>query len=106
MGLLLGQFRLSQINSQLADLQYKVQLVSTTKMELTSQVDDILTLSASMDSKSPEAQALEKKKERLNQVEKKLDMQLQRYQTQINMLESEKQSVKESVNRSIQGSYG
>ena len=70
MGLLVAQMRLAQINSYRSDLEYQIQLISTSKLELSSQINDIVGLGSDMDPDSPEMKALEKKKERLYQAEK------------------------------------
>ncbi len=102
MGILIAQMRLAQINSFRSDLNYNIQLISATRMDLLNQINELVNLGSEMDSESPEMKALEKKKERLNQAEKMLDMQLQRYQTQLDMLNAEEQSVKEDLQESIQ----
>ena len=78
MGILIAQMRLAQINSFRSDLNYNIQLISATRMDLLNQINELVNLGSEMDSESPEMKALEKKKERLNQAEKMLDMQLQR----------------------------
>ncbi len=105
MSILLSQMRLAEINSYRADLEYKIQLVSSTKLDLSSQINELVGLGTDMDPESPEMKALEKKKERLYQAEKALDMQLQRFQTQLQMIESEEQSVKQNLQSSIQRSF-
>ena len=105
MGLLIAQMRLAQINSYRSDLEYRIQLISTTKLDLSSQINDMVGLGSDTDPDSPEMKALEKKKERLYQVEKELDAQLQRYQNQLQMIEAEEQSVKQQMQSAIQRSF-
>ena len=106
MGLLIAQMRLAQINEYRSDLEYKIRLVSSTKLDLSNQINELVGYGSEMDPDSPEMKALEKKKERLYIVEKALDAQLQRYQTQLEMIEQEEQSVKESLSKAIQRSFG
>ncbi len=105
MGLLVAQMRLAQINSYRSDLEYQIQLISTSKLELSSQINDIVGLGSDMDPDSPEMKALEKKKERLYQAEKALDQRLQRLQQQLQMIEAEEQSVKQIMSSAIQRAY-
>ena len=105
MGLLVAQMRLAQINEYRSDLEYRIRLVSATKLDLSNQINQLVGFGSDMDPDSPEMKALEKKKERLYVVEKALDAQLQRYQTQLEMIEAEEQSVKESLSKSIQRSF-
>ena len=105
MGLLIAQMRLAQINSYRSDLEYEIQLVSSTKLDLSAQINNITGFGSEMEPDSPEMKALEKKKERLLQVEKALDLKLQRLQSQLQMIEAEEQSVKESLQKAIQRSF-
>ncbi len=105
MGLLIAQLRQAQINSYRSDLEYRIQLISTTKLDLSAQINDLVGLGSDLDPDSPEMKALEKKKERLYQAEKALDQQLQRYQNQLQMIDAEEQSVKQQIQSSIQRSF-
>ena len=105
MGLLVAQMRLAQINEYRSDLEYKIRLISSTKIDLSNQINELVGFGSDMDPDSPEMKALEKKKERLYIVEKALDAQLQRLQTQLEMIEQEEQSVKESLSKAIQRSF-
>ena len=105
MGLLTAQLRLAQINNYRSDLEYQINLISTTKISLSAQINDMVGLGSDMDPESPEAKALEKKKERLQQAEKALDQKLQRYQTQLQMIEAEEQTVKQQLQTGIQRSF-
>ncbi len=105
MGLLIAQMRLAQINSYRSDLEYQIQLISTTKLDLSSQINNLVGFGSDMDPSSPEMKALEKKKERLYQAEKALDQKLQRLQTQLQMIEAEEQSVKQQLQSAIQRSF-
>jgi len=105
MGLLVAQMRLAQINEYRSDLEYKIRLVSSTKLDLSNQINDLVGFGSDMNPDSPEMKALKKKEERLHTVEKALDQQLQRYQTQLQMVEAEEQSVKQSLQNAIQRSF-
>ena len=105
MGLLIAQMRLAQINEYRSDLEYKIRLISSTKLDLSNQINELVGFGSDMEPDSPEMKALEKKKERLYAVEKALDAQLQRYQTQLEMVDAEEQSVKQSLEKAIQRSF-
>jgi hypothetical protein len=70
MGLLIAQMRLAQINNYRSDLEYQIQLISSTKMDLSAQINEMVGLGSDLEPDSPEMKALEKKKERLYQAEK------------------------------------
>ena len=106
MGLITATIRKTQLNSYRLDLEYKMQLVSASKLNLSQTVNDLLSAASALDSDSPEAKALEKRKERLYLVEKKLDEQMQRYETQLKMVEAELQSCNQMIDKNIQYTYG
>ena len=105
MGLLVAQMRLAQITEYRSDLEYKIRLISSTKLDLSNKVNELVGFGSDMDPDSPEMKALEKKKERYYLVEKALDAQLQRYQTQLEMIDAEEQSVKQQLSSAIQRSF-
>ena len=106
MSILLAQMRLAQINTYRADLEYKIQLISSAKLDLSSQINDMVGLGSDMEPDSPEMKELEKRRERLELVEKRLDERMQRYQVQLQMVEAEYQTCKQMVDKNIQYSYG
>lgn len=105
MGLITSSIRLTYLNSYRLDLEYKIQLVSIEKMRLSSSINDLITVGTDLDPNSPEVKSLEKRKERLHLIEKQLDTQLQRYQTQLKMVEGEMQQCQQSLDKNIQMTY-
>lgn len=106
MGLLTSTMRLTYLNNYRLDLEYKMQLVSTAKLELSTSINDLLNVGSNLEPDSPETKALEKRKERLYLVEKKLDEQMNRYQIQLKMVEAEIQQCQQSIDKNIQMTYG
>ncbi|GBF23254.1 hypothetical protein tpqmel_0658 [Candidatus Gastranaerophilus sp. (ex Termes propinquus)] len=98
--------RLAYLNNYRLDLEYKMTLVSTAKLELSTSINDLLNVGTDLEPDSPEVKALEKRRERLYLVEKKLDEQMNRYQTQLKMVEAEMQQCQQSVDKNIQYTYG
>jgi predicted ribosome quality control (RQC) complex YloA/Tae2 family protein len=80
-------------------------LISTTKLDLSKQINSLVGLASDLESDSPEAKALAKKQERLKEAEKALDMQLQQYQNQLEMINQEEQSVKKEKSEAIQRAF-
>ena len=106
MGLITATIRKTQLNNYRLDLEYKMQLISASKLNLSQTVNDLLSVASDLDADSPEAKALEQRKERLYLVEKKLDEQMQRFETQLKMVEAEMQSCNQMIDKNIQYSYG
>ena len=105
MGLLTSTLRLTYLNNFRADLEYKLSLISSSKLNLASSVTELANVTSDLDPKSPEAKSIEKRRERLHQIEKKLDEQMTRYQTQLKMVEGELGQVQSDLDKSIQRSY-
>ncbi|HIQ88856.1 TPA: hypothetical protein IAA68_03400 [Candidatus Galligastranaerophilus faecipullorum] len=106
MGLIVSTIRLIQLNSMRLDLEYKLMLINSSRLQLTASTGDLETLGTDLDPDSAEAKALQKRQERLKVVEQRLEEQAQRYQVQLKMIESEIQSVNSSIDSNIQMSYG
>ncbi len=106
MGLITATIRKAQLNNYRLDLEYRMQLINTSKLNLSQTVNELLSVSSDLDVNSPEAKALEKRKERLYLVEKKLEEQAQRFETQLKMVEAELQSCDQMIDKNIQYSYG
>lgn len=105
MGLLVAQLRRAQLRNQRLDIEYQTMLISSTKMSLVSQMNDLVGLTSDMDPDSPEMKNLEKQKERLQQAEKALDARLEQFQTQLQMIDGEEETVKQQISSSIQRMY-
>lgn len=69
------------------DLEYKISLIQQAKLGLADSVKDLLNAGSDLDPENPAVKQLEQRKERLNLLEKKLDMQLAEYQQKLNMVE-------------------
>jgi len=63
MGLITATIRKTQLNNYRLDLEYKMGLISASKLNLSQTVNDLLSVASDLDTDSPEAKALEKKSE-------------------------------------------
>lgn len=106
MGLLAATITQQQLTGYKHDLEYKIMLINQAKLGLTSSQDDLLTAGADMDPDSPELKQLEARKEKLNQLEKKLDMQLNEYQMQLAIAEKNLKSNGEMLKGALGGGQG
>lgn len=104
MGLIVSTMRLIQLNSMRLDLEYKLMLINSSRLNLTASTSDLETLSDIDD--SAVSKELQKRQERLKIVEQRLEEQAQRYQIQLKMIESEIQSLNSSIDSNIQMAFG
>lgn len=70
------------------DLEYKILLINQAKMGLTESVNELMNSGTDMDPENPAMKVLEQRKERLNLLEKKLDLQLSEYKAKLEMAEA------------------
>lgn len=105
MGMATAQMRLMYLNAYRLDLEYKIQLITESKMNLSRTVTDLLNVGTDLDSDDPVVKKLEARKERLNIMEKKLDMQMQQYQQKLQMIDTEMESCKKLVEKNIKMSF-
>ena len=105
MGLATSTMRLMYLNAYRLDLEYKIQLITEAKMNLSRTVTDLLNVGTDLDSDDTIVKKLEARKERLNIMEKKLDMQLQEYQHKLKMIDEEMNSCQGLIDKNIKMSF-
>ena len=105
MGLLTSQIRLMYLQQQRLDLEYKIQLVTQTKMGLSQSVSDLMQVGNDFDPESPTTKMLQQRQAKLKVLEQKLDMQMQEYQNRLKMVDAELQSCQGAVDSAIQRSF-
>lgn len=105
MGLLSSSYRVMYLMSYKFSLEAKMQMITSAKMELTASAGEIMALGNDLDPTNPAVKQLEARRERLMALEKKLDLQMQEYQTRIDMVKAEMKSAQEAVDNAIQSSF-
>ena len=105
MGMATSQLRLMYLNAYRLDLEYKMQLIAEAKMNLSKTCTDLINVGTDLSSDDPVVKMLEARKERLNQMEKKLDMQMQQYQQKYQMINQEYSSCEKMLSENIQRSF-
>lgn len=105
MGLLTSQIRLMYLQQQRLDLEYKIQLITQTKMGLSQSVSDLMQVGNDYDSESPTTKLLQQRQAKLKVLEQKLDMQMQEYQNRLKMIDAEYDSCQSMMDKNIQSSF-
>ncbi len=105
MGLLVSQIRLMYLQQQRLDLEYKIQLITQTKMGLSQSVSDLMQVGNDYDPESPTTKMLQQRQAKLKVLEQKLDHQMEEYQTRLKMIEVEYQSAQAMLDKNIQSSF-
>lgn len=105
MGLITSSFRMMYLTAYQLTLESKIQWISTAKMELLASSDEIMSLGNDLDPDNPAVKQLEARRDKLTLLEKKLDMQMQEYQTRLQAVQKELESCKNAVNSAIDRSF-
>ena len=92
MGLISASIRKQYLLAYRNELEFKMQLISQSKMGLSQSVSDLLNAGTDLDPENPVVKQLEQRKAKLNLLEKKLDMQMNEYQEKLKMVEKEMES--------------
>ena len=74
MGLITSQIRLMYLQQQKLDLEYKLQLITQTKMGLSQSANDLLQVGNDFDPESPTTKMLQQRQAKLKVIEDKLEM--------------------------------
>ncbi len=105
MGLLVSQIRLIYLQHQKLDLEYKIQLITQTKMSLSASVSDLVQVGNDLDPESPTTKMLQQRQAKLKVLDAKLDQQMAAYNARLKMIETEYESAKAMVDKNIQSSF-
>lgn len=105
MGLIVAQIRLMYLQQQRLDLEYKIQLITQTKLGLSASVSDLMQVGNDYDPESPTTKMLQQRQAKLKVLEQKLDQQMAQYNTRLKMIEAETQSAQAMLDKNIQQSF-
>ncbi len=105
MGLIVSQIRVMYLQQLKLDLEYKIQLITQTKMGLSKSVSDLTQVGNDFDPESPTTKMLQQRQAKLKVLEQKLDQQMAQYQTRLKMVETEYDSAIAMRDKNIQSSF-
>ena len=105
MGLIVAQIRLMYLQQQRLDLEYKIQLITQTKLGLSASVSDLMQVGNDYDPESPTTKMLQQRQAKLKVLEQKLDQQMAMYNTRLKMIEAETESARAMLDKNIQQSF-
>src|SRR5574344_1003897 len=89
MGLLIASMRKQYLMRYRNELEDKIMLIQEAKTNLTKAGKDLMPVGTDMDPDSPVIKELNKRKERLNLLEQKLDQQMNEYMEDLKMVEAQ-----------------
>ena len=105
MGYAIAAVRLMHLHAQRLDLEYKLQLIADSKMNLGKTMTDLINVGTDLDPDSPVVKKLAERKERLYLLEKKLDMLMEQYKQRLQAVSTEIQSCEKMMQQNLQRSF-
>ena len=105
MGLIVAQIRLMYLQQARLDLEYKIQLITQTKLGLSQSVNDLMQVGNDYDPESPTTKMLQQRQAKLKVLEQKLDQQMASYNTRLKMIDAEYESARAMLDKNIQSSF-
>lgn len=105
MGVLTDTIRMQYLNNVRIDLEYKIQLVTQTRMGLTQSGNDLMQIGTDYDPDSPIVKTLQQRQAKLKLLEQKLDQQMLQYQTRLKMVDAELASCRQRLDKNIQQAF-
>lgn len=105
MGVLVATMRLQYLTNLKCDLEYKIQLITQTKMSLMSSNNDLLQVGNDYDPESPIVKTLQQRQAKMKLLEQKLDQQMAAYQAQLRAVMTEYESARGMRDRDIQETF-
>src|SRR5574344_2437701 len=105
MGLLIASLRKQYLIRYKNELENKISLIKDAKMNLTKAGKDLTPVGTDMDPDSPVIKELNKRKERLNLLEQKLDQQLNEYEEDLKMVDAQIQGCDKMFDDNLKLTY-
>lgn len=87
MGLLASAATKNYLMACQNEYEYQSSLIREAKMSLAYSSNDLLNAGTDLDEDNPALKQLQQRKERLNRLERQLDMKLEEYNTKLKMIE-------------------
>lgn len=105
MGLISSTYRMMYLTAYQYSLESKIQWISTAKMELVASAGEVMALGNDLEPDNPAVKQLEARRDKLNLLEKRLDLQMQEYQSRLQMVNRELDSCRDAVDKAIDRSF-
>ena len=102
MGLINSTLRSNMLWAQRLDLEYKIQLITQSQMNLSQSVSDLMQVGTQYDEDSPNAKLLQQRQAKLQVLEKRLVQQMNQYKSRLQMVDNEIESCTSMRDKNIE----
>ena len=105
MGVITDSIRMQYLNNQKLDLEYKIQLITQSRMGLTQAASDLMQVGTDYSPDSPVVKQLNQRQAKLKALEQKLEQQMIQYQARLQMVKTEYESCRSRLYENIGHSF-
>lgn len=105
MGLISSQIRVMFLTLYKSDLEFKIQMLSQTRLQLSAGVNELVSVGTDLDPDSPEMKVINARQQRLKLVDQQLDTQLTNYQNQLKAVSTEIESAERMANENVKKAF-
>ncbi len=105
MGVIVDTIRMQYLSNVKMDLEYKIQLVTQSRMGLTQAASDLMQVGTDYSPDSPIVKQLNQRQAKLKALEQKLEQQMVQYQTRLQMVTTELESCRSRLYQGIGQSF-
>jgi capsule polysaccharide export protein KpsE/RkpR len=93
------------LTARQSDLELMGQFINQARMQLANTVGALFTISANLEPESPQAQALQARIAAIQAIDKALELQLRRVDTQRDAVQTEIEAVKKVISKNIASTF-
>jgi capsule polysaccharide export protein KpsE/RkpR len=104
-GLAASQARYLTLTARQSDLEFQGQMINQARMSLADTTGDLYTITANLDPESPAAIAIQARLAGIQTIDKALELQLRRVDTQRQAVMTEVDSVKKVIDKNIDQTF-
>ena len=105
MGFAASQARYMMLTARKSDLELQGQMINQARMALANSSGTLFQLISNLDPESPEAVQLQARVAALQSLDKSLELQLRRVDTQHNAVQTEVEAVKKVIDKNIESTF-
>lgn len=105
MGFAASQTRFMMLTSRRSDLELQGQFINQARMQLANVTGALFTISSNLEPESPEAQQLQARVAAIQAIDKSLELQLRRVDTQRDAVQTEIDAVRKVIGKNIESTF-
>jgi hypothetical protein len=105
MGLGASQARYLMLTARKSDLELQGQFINQARLQIADITGALFTVSSNLDPESPETQQIQARIAAIQSVDKALELQLRRVDTQHDAVQTEIDAVKKVIGKNIESSF-